>query len=134
MYSSSPSHGATAYKGIAAHGQVQTADPKQLIHLLLTGAIERIAEARGHLDRKNVARKGEALGRALAIVGELNGSLDLERGGEIAANLRSLYSYIVQRITEANLHNDGPVLDEVSGLLREIRSGWDAICATPAST
>jgi flagellar protein FliS len=133
MYSGSPTHGAKTYRGVAAQGQVLTADPKQLIGLLLGGAIDRISEARGHLDRGQVARKGEALGRALAIIGELNGSLDLGQGGEIAANLRGLYDYAVRRLTEANLRNDGGVLDEIAGLLREIKSGWDAISAAPAA-
>ena len=133
MYSGSPTHGARAYQDTGAHGQVAAADPTRLIGLLLAGAIDRIAEARGHLGRNDVARKGEALVRALAIIGELNGSLDLARGGEIAANLHSLYEYVGRRITEANLRNDGGTLDEVAGLLREIKSGWDAISAQATS-
>lgn len=133
MHSESPTHGTRAYRNIAAHGQVAAADPKQLIALLLAGAIDRITEARGHLERGNVARKGEVLGRALAIIGELNGSLNLEKGGEIAANLRGLYDYAGRRLIEANLHNDSGMLDEIAGLLREIKSGWDAISAPAAS-
>jgi flagellar protein FliS len=133
MYSGSHNQGAKAYQHAGAHGQVAAADPKRLVELLLGGAIDRLAEARGHLERGDLAHKGEALGRALAIVGELNGSLDLARGGEIAANLRSLYDYIGRRLTEANLHNDSGMLDEVSGLLREIKAGWDAISAPGAA-
>lgn len=129
MYAGSKTQGASAYRNVGAHGQVASADPKGLVALLLGGAIDRIQEAQGHLERKDVARKGEALGRALAIVGELNGSLDLARGGEIAANLNSLYDYVGRRITEANLRNDAGVLEEVSGLLREIKAGWDAMVA-----
>jgi flagellar protein FliS len=132
MFSGSPSQGAKAYQHAGAHGQVAAADPKRLIDLLLGGAIDRIAEARGHMERGEVARKGEALGRALAIIGELNGSLDLARGGEIAANLRSLYDYLGRRLTEANLRNDGGMLEEVLGLLREIKAGWDAVL-TPSA-
>ena len=134
MFSGSPAQGAKAYQNTGAHGQVAAADPKRLIALLLAGAIDRIAEARGHLERSDVARKGEALGRAVAIIGELNGSLDLARGGEIAANLRSLYDYAGRRLTEANLRNDASVLDEVAGLLREIKAGWDAISAPATVT
>lgn len=129
MYSGSRTQGADTYRNVGAHGKVSGADPKALIALLLGGAIDRIAEAQGHLERNDVARKGEALGRALAIVGELNGSLDLARGGDIAANLCSLYDYVGRRIVEANLRNDKGALDEVSALLREIKSGWDAIGA-----
>jgi len=134
MFSGSPAQGAKAYQTTGAHGQVAAADPQRLIALLLAGAIDRIAEARGHLARSDVARKGEALGRAVAIIGELNGSLDLARGGEIAANLRSLYDYAGRRLTEANLRNDASVLDEVAGLLREVKAGWDAISAPATVT
>jgi len=129
MQSGSRTHGAGAYRNVGAHGQVAGANPKDLVTLLLSGAIDRIAEARGHLERSDVARKGEALGRALAIIGELNGSLDFAQGGDIAANLHSLYDYVVRRITEGNLRNDPGALDEVTGLLREIKSGWDAMVA-----
>ena len=132
MYGGSRTRGADAYRNVGAHGQVESADPKGLIALLLGGAIERIAEAQGHLERGDVARKGETLGRALAIIGELNGSLDIARGGDLAANLHSLYDYVVRRITEANLRNDSSALDEVTDLLREIKSGWDAMAAPAA--
>lgn len=129
MQSGSRTHGVGAYRNVGAHGKVAAAQPKDLVALLLTGAIDRIAEARGHLDRDDVARKGEALGRAVAIIGELDASLDFAQGGDIAANLHSLYDYVVRRMTEANLRNDAGALDEVMGLLREIKSGWDAMVA-----
>lgn len=121
-----------AYRNVGAHAQVAAADPHRLIQLLLAGALERVTAARGHLERNEVARKGEQISKAVTIVGSLSDSLDLDRGGEVATNLRGLYDYMTRRLTEANLRNEPAILDEVAGLLREIKTGWDAIAAAPA--
>ena len=78
-------------------------------------------------ERGDQAGKGKAIGEVCAIVGHLNGSLDHEAGGEIAGNLSALYDYVLQRLTEANLHNDRAALDESLQLLGEIDSAWNAI-------
>lgn len=115
------------YRKAQIEGAVMEADPHRLVALLLSGACDRIRLAGASLARGDQARKGKAIGEACAIVGHLNGSLDHEAGGEVAANLSSLYDYVVRRLTEANLHNDGAALDESLGLLSEINSAWDAI-------
>ncbi|MCY1305876.1 Flagellar secretion chaperone FliS [compost metagenome] len=76
-----------------------------------------------------MAEKGELIGKALGIVSGLREALDMEKGGELAGNLESLYGYITQRLLEANRNNDATILDEVAGLLREVKSGWDQIAA-----
>jgi len=120
-----------AYSSAGAHGKVAAADPHRLVLLLLDGAIDRLAIAKGQIAQGRIAKKAETLSRAMAIVDSLNAQLDMERGGEIAANLRGLYDYATRRLLEANLRNDVGALDEVSALLREIRAGWEAIA--PAS-
>src|SRR5690606_18822243 len=106
---------------------VNDADPHKLVAMLLTGACERIRLAEACLERNDQARKGQAIGEARAIVGHLNGSLDHEAGGDIAGNLSALYDYVMQRLTDANLHNDGAALQEALQLLTEIDSAWNAI-------
>ncbi len=119
-----------SYRQVGAHAQVAAAeDPYRLVQLLLDGALERLAAAHGYLERGEVGRKAEQLSRVVAIVESLNGSLDMGRGGEVAANLRQVYDYATKRLTEANLANDLGGLDEVAGLLREIKTGWDGIAA-----
>jgi flagellar protein FliS len=119
----------SAYRNVGAHAQVAAADPHRLIQLMLGSALERVTAARGHLERGEVARKGEQISKAVTIVGSLSDSLDLAKGGDVASNLQGLYDYMTRRLTEANLRNDAALLDEVAGLLREIKSGWDAITA-----
>ena len=130
MYSPNP--GIRSYQQVGAAAQVAAADdPARLIQLLLTNAVERLALARGHMERGEIAPKGEQLSRAVAIIDTLNGLVDLEKGGEIAVNLRALYDYATQRATYANLKNDTKSLDEATSVLREIKAGWDALASQP---
>lgn len=126
MYGTSR-HFAEQYRKTGVSAKVTEADPHRLISLLFEGASQRIRLAQAGLAQGNPASKGKAIGEACAIIGHLNGSLDHEAGGEVAANLSSLYDYIVRRLTEANLHNDGMALAESLDLLGEIESAWNAI-------
>ena len=116
-----------AYQSAAAHGGVAASDPHRLIVMLMDGALERIATARGCMQRRETAEKARLINRAVSIVGELRNSLDLRNGGQIAANLAELYEYICRRLLLATSENRIEMLDEVSGLLQEIRSAWLAI-------
>jgi flagellar protein FliS len=126
MYGSSRQY-AEQYRQVGVTSAVADADPHKLVAMLLAGALERVRRAQASLERGDQAGKGKAIGEVCAIVGHLNGSLDHEAGGEIAANLSSLYDYVLQRLTEANLHNDRAALDEALQLLGEIDSAWNAI-------
>lgn len=115
------------YQTVNRNAQVLEASPHRLIQMLMEGGLERIAQARGALERGQVALKGELIGKAVAIIGGLREALNPEAGGEYAANLDSLYEYMMRRLTEANRHSDVERLDEVSGLLRKVKEGWDGI-------
>ena len=124
-------HPMNQYRSVDAYGAASAGDRMQLIARLLQGALDRIATARGHMQRGEQALKGEALGRAVRMIDGLRSCLDHERGGEVAANLGALYEYMTRRLTEANLRNDQRILDEVADLLDEIRSGWEQMMASP---
>lgn len=115
------------YAQVGVQTSLESADPHRIVQLLMEGALNRIATVKGHIQRGELAQKGEPLARAVAILAELRRSLNHEAGGEIAQNLDALYEYMERRLLEANSKNDPALLDEVSGLLREIKSGWDAI-------
>lgn len=116
-----------AYRSNSASG-AEYSSPHQLITMLLDGAMERIARAIGHIERRETARKGECISRAVGIVDYLRSSLDGDMdGGRVSANLESLYDYMLQRLTEANLHNDVALLEEVRNLLGEVRGAWVSI-------
>lgn len=117
------------YQQVGTDATVAAATPHQLIQMLLGGALDRIAAARGHLQRGNLAEKGAAIGKAVAIVVGLRKSLNTKAGGEIAGNLESLYEYLERRLFEANVKNDAAILDEATRLIGDIKDGWDAIPA-----
>lgn len=117
-----------AYQSVAAHGGVAAADPHRLIVMLMDGALERIAQARGCIQH-GAGDKNGLLSAAVAIIDELRCSLDLKTGGTIAANLDDLYDYLCRQLVKANLNSRVAILDEVTHLLNEIRSAWIALPA-----
>lgn len=120
--------GIKAYANVGLESSIATADPHQLILMLYQGAILSIATAKQHMLRKEIAAKGAAISKAISIIDEgLKGSLNMDVGGELAQNLSGLYDYMSQRLLIANLKNDPAVLDEVSRLLVELKSAWEAI-------
>ena len=115
------------YSQVDCYTGVTEADPHQLVQMLLDGALGKVAVAKGLIARSETAKKGEVIGQAISIVGGLRASLDLSAGGEIAANLNDLYLYIEGRLLEANMNNDVNALDEITSLLREVKSAWESI-------
>jgi flagellar protein FliS len=121
-YSSRPQ--LAAYQSVAAHGGVAAADPHQLVVMLMDGALERIAGARGAMQNQATAQKTRLIHKAVEIVHELHASLNMEQGGDIARNLGELYEFMSRQMLRANVENRVELLDEAATLLREIRSAW----------
>lgn len=115
------------YSSVKVQSSVEDASPHRLIQMLFEGAIERIAQAKGAMQRKEVTRKLEAVNKAINIVSGLQGSLNDAEGGELAANLDGMYDYIIRRLIQANQENDPAQLDECGRLLGELKSAWDGI-------
>jgi flagellar protein FliS len=115
------------YKQVHVHSSVMDATPHRLVQMLMEGVLERIAQAKGNIVRKEIAQKGENISKAITIVGGLQGSLNTEVGGELSENLSNLYDYMSRRLVMANIQSDEVILDEVADLMREVKAGWDAI-------
>ncbi|TWE09704.1 flagellar protein FliS [Pseudomonas sp. AG1028] len=115
------------YQNVNTQAQAVDASPHRLIQMLMEGGLTRLAQARGAMERGQFAMKGELIGKAIGIIGGLRAGLNLEEGGELAVNLDNLYDYMSRRLLEANLKNSVEPLDEVADLLRNVKSGWDAI-------
>lgn len=115
------------YQTVNTQAQAIEASPHRLIQMLMEGGLARIAQARGAMEREQTALKGELIGKSIAIIAGLRESLDHQQGGEVAGNLDTLYEYMINRLTEANVSNEPAILEEVSGLLRNVKAGWDAI-------
>jgi len=107
--------------------EVNTADKVRLVIMLYDGAINFLKIAKNRLHQKDIAGKGLYIAKTTAIVGELSSALDMEAGGEIAKNLRNLYTYILSRLLDANLKNDLAALGEVEKILLTLSEGWKGI-------
>jgi flagellar protein FliS len=125
---------AAQYRVVRNHGLVAEASPTRLVQIVFEHIISQLTIARGCMERindnrplKEVTAKVTAVSKAMALIGQLNGTLDMERGGDVAQNLRALYVYALNRLTLANATNDPRLAGEVAGLIAEIKSGWDQI-------
>ena len=128
MYTPPSLRAAMAYKNVGAQSSVEFASPHQLIDLLFDGLVVALASARGALQRGDVAAKGVQIMRAVRLLNEgLKAGLDNERGGALAERLASLYDYCIERLTLANVRNDGEMLAEVAALIAPVAQGWKEI-------
>jgi len=116
-----------AYQSVAVHGGIATDDPHHLILMLMDGVMQRISAARGCLERSDLGQKAQLLQRAVALIAELRGSLDHQKGGALAHNLDELYDYMARQLVRANVENRAGLLDEVASLMTEIRLAWMAV-------
>jgi flagellar secretion chaperone FliS len=111
--------------------QVQSRTPIELVVMLYDGAIRFTTEARAAVVAKDIARRGNAVSRAMAILSELQSTLDLEKGGDIAVNLDKLYTFIRDRLVDASIKQDVRPLDEALRVLTTLREGWSGISTGP---
>lgn len=121
------SSAAEQYRQLDTRSSVETASPHRLIQLMMERALTNIGVSRRHMERGEMPEKGARIGDAIAIINGLQASLNHKADPSLSANFDALYAYMMRRLLEANLHNDVGMLDEVSGLLKELKEAWDAI-------
>jgi len=115
------------YQKVNVHAQASEASPHRLVQMLMEGGLDRIAQAKGAIGRKDIPAKGVLIGKAIDIMGGLREGLDMENSAETLGRVDNLYVYMMQRLAEANIKSDPKILDEVAGLLITVKEGWDAI-------
>ena len=103
---------------------IETASPVAIVAKLYEGALRNGAQAREHLQAGRVRERVDKLSKAMAIVEELQRTLDMERGGEIATNLDDLYTFVTERLLRANLDGSLEALDEAMRVLSTLNEGW----------
>ena len=122
-----PQEGYDAYQFAATQAKAACADPHQLVLMLMDGLLDEIARAEGHILARQYERKGQSINKCLQILGGLDSALDMDKGGELAGNLRRLYDYCGQQLFEVSVRNELEPLKRVEGILRELREGWQAM-------
>lgn len=118
------------YKAINAQTGVVDADPHRLIQMLYAGALDQISIARGCMQRADLAGKGQAISKAIGIVGGLRDSvIPVDGDVGLADNLAMLYEFVTRRLSEANIENKEAGLDESAEVLKQLQAGWNDIRA-----
>jgi flagellar protein FliS len=121
------SKGIQAYRKDSIKSDLASADPHRVIQLLMQGALEKLALGKGCIERSDWEGKAAALTRASEIINALRDALDRDVNPELVDNLESLYEYMIVRITEASIAKDTSILDQVMGLILQIKGAWDQI-------
>jgi len=122
-----------AYAKIGIETGVPAANPHKLILMLFDGALMALGTATHAMQQGRIAEKGQAISKAIDII--INGlklSLSSDDTSGLTEKLAALYDYMADRLLSANLKNDKKIIEEVSGLLRELRGAWEEIAREPA--
>jgi len=127
MQSTHSRRAAANYGAVMVETGVATADRAQLVQMLLDGLLESLNAAEGHIRANAILEKSHHLNRAGRIVLGLQGSLDFEKGGDLARNLAELYGYVTRQLLQINMKNDLAALNEVKGLMVQIRDAWKTV-------
>jgi flagellar protein FliS len=114
------SYGLGAYKKTS----VETASKEQILLMLYQAAIKNCKKGIEAIEQKNLAKKGEYIGKMQDIVVELSNSLDFEVGGDVAKELASLYDYILYSSTQANIKIEKSHLEGCLRVLNTLYDGW----------
>lgn len=122
------SRAAQAYRRVESESR----SPLELVVMLYDGALRFLIEASTAAARRDLRARAQAVSRVLAIIAELQSTLDLEKGGAVAEQLDDLYTYITSRLLDVALKNDSTAIDEAHKLLTPIRDAWSQVAAQPS--
>ena len=122
---------ALAGRGAQAYIQTQVSSrsPLELVVLLYEGLIRFTGEARAAIERRDLVAKRAAMSRALAVLSELQSTLNMAEGGELAVSLDNLYTYINGRLLDGSMQNSVEPLDETLKLASMLRDAWSEIAS-----
>ncbi len=118
---------AESYGSVQVMTGVATADNVQLVQMLFDGLLESLNVTKGHILNRAIEEKSKSISRASRIVVGLQGSLDFQRGGELAQNLNDLYAYVLRRLIHVNAQNDLDALEEVYSLMKDVSEAWQTL-------
>jgi len=122
------SHQALAYR----EREVQSATPARLVVLLFEHAHANLLRARHAVQTGNIELRAESVAKAREALMELLTSLDTERGGDIARNLKSVYCFLLSELVDVARRRDGGQLDRIIRMVSELRSAFETIAASAA--
>jgi len=111
-----------------ASTEVNTAGRLKILIMLYEGAIRFMQRAKFCIETRDLAGKGESISKAIAIVGELNNTLDFSAGdGQLAKQLSSLYYFVSENLLKANIKNDSTHVNHALNIMRTLLEGWEGL-------
>ncbi len=113
--------------------EVRSRTPLELVVMLYDGALKFMTAAQEAIRRGDIGARKTAISKTLAIVSELQSTLNMDQGGEIAASLDELYRWSSVRLLDATVHNDPAPIEEVAEVFRTLRDGWSGIASGSGS-
>ncbi|MFY8300285.1 flagellar export chaperone FliS [Pseudoalteromonas sp. SS15] len=114
------------YKQVTV-SSVREMSPYDQVKLVFVNIVGKLSAAKGFIDRKDYEKKGVYISDCITLLGALQQVLDFEQGKEISGNLDSLYDFCQRKLLDANMNNDINQIDEVLGIIGEIKAGWESI-------
>ena len=119
-----------AYQKTTVNAEISVADPYYVTKLLYQGLFERLAQAKGAIERGDLALKAKKLSTATAILENLRSTLDFSQSKSIAQGLYDIYSYMIDQVAEASLNLMTQPIDNAIRALMTIKKAWDSIPVT----
>lgn len=119
--------GFNSYQQVDLDAQAAAANPHQLVLMLIDGLLDELIRVKGHITAQRLADKSAGINKCMNILMGLDSALDMESGGEIAANLHDLYEFSQVELFNASVHNDIERIGQVEVVMNNIREGWQGM-------
>lgn len=116
-----------AYNRTKLEAELLVASPHRVTQMLFEGLIERLNQAKGHIETRDPAKKAEFIGKAMGILNGLQGAVDPSYDPELGNRIIGLYDYMKDRLNDANINDDIGAIDEIIRLITPIKEAWDNI-------
>ncbi len=107
--------------------ELNTTNRGKIVVMLYSGAITFLSKAKNYMVKKDYVNKGKFIVKAQNIIDELNIALDMEKGKEIAKNLRSIYLFLNRYLSQANIQCKPEMLDRAIQILSSLKSAFEEI-------
>lgn len=114
-----------AYKTTSLEARAASANPNEIVRMLLEGLLDELYRTGGFMERKSYEDKGKSINKCLNIVHGLDSMLDMTNGGEIATNLHNLYLFCSNQLVKASIENSPKALEPIINVIQQIREGWE---------
>lgn len=117
--------GYDSYQQVNLDAQAASATPHQLVLMLIDGLLDELVRVKGHISAKRLAEKGAGINKCMNILIGLDSALDMDNGGEVAANLHDLYDFVQTELFRASVNNDNARIETAEQIITTIREGWE---------